>query len=1049
MPRFFRKKEQDSAPPLSVERVTSDGGTTELASPPTGPARAPAGTSLFPTGATTTTTTAPSALALERDASSYVTTTDNDTDAPTANDQSSYTEGLTRTIIRYRGFSTSIKSLFLDEPLVCASLGFCGLLLSNRTEHLLQLRNERRGVSSPRNSQEERKRLPSRLLAWVLLFSAIAMFATFLVFGFGTGNGVADAYANGYDYYGNRIDNKNGANNNNNNQYQQGDQQDDYVEWDDFLYNNADDGRYGNQNNNGNNKNNNNNNNNQQNNDNQYEAGDDGYQDGAAANDDANYNAGNNNNANYNGGNNNNANYKYGNNYNKYQNYNNKYQNYNNYNGNRRAASVTTSSTHALHGVFKLRDTQEYLWDPLYDLIRNEWMPEEDVQEQRRQQQNNNYNQYADQSSSSASGNDSMLEDVLEAHSLAGYVRLAILVFFMCFLGFIGRRRRMRTRFYLVRARAQEDHLYYAASEATHGGNLTIEDTREDQYEGACSHTLCGCYPIDDVTFEEVEDDVGVSDDGIFKRKKSPHHEDIVQRGFNCLMDICCGRLCTCWFQCLSICALAQEAREMRLLVPPRYQRIDFLTHQPFHEYQNYLNDLRRGWLGKGKRQIGVRPHWYALSRLSRYILLTFLIATVSIVATLIFNPYAAFSWYDAVVLAVTFGQSFAVIFIVHWIFHRSDLSMDAVIKLFAAGFLVAVPSALIIEGLLVNLSLVSAWSVYEVFASIGGDYFVDWVYAHWRSIWMIGELFNAYIVAAVTEELCKYYSFRAVEHPDLVFLTGLNRFKQDEKAIEGGVVKYPFAAHQVQELNRNNSFDSQRSNISRSAKTSGRKEPKDTLIHRTGTRDDEFDEDESDVRTHRQRAMAITTGMISVAVGLACAENFIYVFVLGGVVGSSHVDEEAHSDILQEWIVLFFRSVFPVHALAAAMQSINMIRKFVESDNDNGHRIGVGRIVLPAILLHGTFDAILMAINVYVETAWQYYIELTKGDIDPNNPPYNVIAVNTVAWISISVVMLVGLIWYYREHRNQRQRLLLLETAEKNRRKGTWAPKAQSKEIV
>ena len=130
-------------------------------------------------------------------------------------------------------------------------------------------------------------------------------------------------------------------------------------------------------------------------------------------------------------------------------------------------------------------------------------------------------------------------------------------------------------------------------------------------------------------------------------------------------------------------------------------------------------------------------------------------------------------------------------------------------------------------------------------------------------------------------------------------------------------------------------------------------------------------------------------------------------------------------------------------------MHSINMIRKFVEGKNDNGHRIGVGRIVLPAILLHGTFDAILMCINVYVETAWDFYLEMTNGQIDPDDPPYNVYAVNLVAWISISVIMLAGLIWYYRENRNQRQRLLVLETEEKNRRRGGWKPSAQSKEIV
>eukprot|EP00985_Skeletonema_marinoi_P018810 scaffold10627_cov86-Skeletonema_marinoi.AAC.1 len=48
---------------------------------------------------------------------------------------------------RYRGFSTSISSLFLDESIVCGALSCCGVILSSRTEHLLNERNIKRGVT--------------------------------------------------------------------------------------------------------------------------------------------------------------------------------------------------------------------------------------------------------------------------------------------------------------------------------------------------------------------------------------------------------------------------------------------------------------------------------------------------------------------------------------------------------------------------------------------------------------------------------------------------------------------------------------------------------------------------------------------------------------------------------------------------------------------------------------------------------------------------------------------------------------------------------------
>lgn len=900
-------------------------------------------------------------------------------------DYSSYTDGQTvKMIKRYRGFSTSIKSLFLDESLVCGAFGCFGLILSNRTEYLLQLRNERRGAVSPRSSRSiDRKRTPSRIIARGLVLTLLLMFLTFVIWGFGTGNSVAGDYLDGYDY----NEGKDGQN-----------QQEKW--WDDYLYKNDDGGT------------------NQNYNDdaggNGYNAyKDDGY---AKGNDD----------------------------------------------GGRRKRELNQAQQngirHQPYGIFKIRDYQETIWDPVIAILGNEWYRDdaELVIQTRRRDEESTYDAYdygGNNSTGSSSSYQNSYRGYQKRRDIASDIRVALFFAFLLFLGVLGRRRRMRTRFYLVRARAQEDHLYYASSDAAAARRVAFDDTREDQYEGACSHTLCGCYPVDemDVTSED-EEDVEVTDMGIFKRKKKPYNEDIVARTFNCFMTSCCGAVFKCWFQCLSICALAQEAREVRLLTPPRYQRIDYITHQPFHEYQEAVNDLRRGWLGKARRVSGIMPHFNALSRLSRYTLILSFITVITIAATLMFNPRAAFSWQDVVVLVATFLQSFLVLFFVHWIFHKSDLSLDAVIKMFAAGFLIAVPTAFFFEGLMVNIVMFATWIFYDCLASIIGENFTIWVFDHWRAIWIIGELFNAYIVAAVTEELCKYYTFRSVEHPDLVFLTGLQRDDQDAAAIDGGIVKYPFASHQVQELSRgrsdvsisDRSHRSSRSHRSRSRSQHNRCE---TLLERTGTTDSEFDEDELDARTRRQKAMAITTGMISVAVGLACAENFLYVFVLGGALGQNDSNEAHSGDLLEAWIVLFFRSIFPVHALAAAMQSINMIRKFVEHDNPNGHRVGVGRIILPAVILHGSFDAVLMGINVFVETSWDDYLEENDGTAEP----YNAFAVNLVAWICITAIMIGGLLWYYRENRKQRTRLKVLEEQDKTLQAGEWVSTAKTRveEIV
>jgi hypothetical protein len=116
---------------------------------------------------------------------------------------------------------------------------------------------------------------------------------------------------------------------------------------------------------------------------------------------------------------------------------------------------------------------------------------------------------------------------------------------------------------------------------------------------------------------------------------------------------------------------------------------------------------------------------------------------------------------------------------------------------------------------------------------------------------------------------------------------------------------------------------------------------------------------------------------MISTAVGLAFAENFIYVFFLSG------------SNTQEELAMLLLRSIFPVNALlCAGIQSIGVIKKFLE-EGEASNNVGVGKIVFPAIMLHGSFDSILMLINSYVDI-------VSDMDDDGNNV-YDPALVNTV----------------------------------------------------
>lgn len=356
-------------------------------------------------------------------------------------------------------------------------------------------------------------------------------------------------------------------------------------------------------------------------------------------------------------------------------------------------------------------------------------------------------------------------------------------------------------------------------------------------------------------------------------------------------------------------------------------------------------------------------------------------------------------------------SRIFFIIGVVHGIFHKSELSLDAVIKFFAAGFLIAFPTAFFFEVITINIGLTIAYSLDTILGAIIGSSYVDWIDANYRGLLTIAEVIQSYLCAALIEELCKYYTFRTVEHPDLIFLTGLDRGEQEKDAFNGGLEVYPFSRDNASRLNQ--SFDF--SNVTRQSRQNnhrGKSTDMQEIVPSDVSPSSKCDEG-SDVRTARQCAAAVTTAMISGAIGLACAENFVYVFFLGG------------NDTGEELVMLLFRSIFPLHALCAAMQSIGVIKNFLEKEDFGPTKVGVGDIIIPSIILHGTFDAVLMILNSYVDFSEDYY-DQNGGYYDASQ--YNGTLLNIVGATCVVVVMLMGIYWYVRQNTLQKNRQKLLQ---------------------
>jgi hypothetical protein len=70
-----------------------------------------------------------------------------------------------------------------------------------------------------------------------------------------------------------------------------------------------------------------------------------------------------------------------------------------------------------------------------------------------------------------------------------------------------------------------------------------------------------------------------------------------------------------------------------------------------------------------------------------------------------------------------------------------------------------------------------------------------------------------------------------------------------------------------------------------------------------------------------------------------------------------------------------------------------------------------VGRIIFPTVIFHGTFHAILMCINAYIDSSYNRYFDNGGTDDDTTCiQPYNELVVNLIACMGILEVTAVSL---------------------------------------
>lgn len=536
------------------------------------------------------------------------------------------------------------------------------------------------------------------------------------------------------------------------------------------------------------------------------------------------------------------------------------------------------------------------------------------------------------------------------------------------------------------------------------------------EWDFSCAHPCCflGCY----------SDDRARQDDWTSNRDKN---------FCSLLWAATMAPICGMHPQLFGLCAVAQEAREIEtVLLPPSYRRVDYITMQPVIEYYPAIYKAKceitsstpvSAAAADASSSASTRSDsssarscckscWKLppLSRLSIRLLQGWAITMIVMLVWSLVGPYywkyivqgyvqhTSFEWTDYIVFVATWLQAVGLLAFLTTAANKpkySELSVDAMIKFFASGFLLSTSLAIFWE---LVISLILKMTVSLSLAIAGVDVITnengytlsglvgfastaafspfladttaaaekqDFIKVFGRShpiFYTIILLIDAFIMAALVEELCKYFGYRMVDHPDFFS-------KQDLE--ESTRVVYGESEEELEE---------------------GRRQRRERPSY-------------SNQRTSLQaQGSAITIAMICVALGFTCCENLVYIFIYNG------------SSLEMEIWVLIVRSFFPVHALTAAIQSLGVC----ERDLELSRTMKLGRIIWPAVLFHGGYDFVLL---------WLDFMADRKSSGDDDNDALESSGLVLLLAVILSVLaMVIAFVYYLKASRKQRARLISMD---------------------
>ena len=457
---------------------------------------------------------------------------------------------------------------------------------------------------------------------------------------------------------------------------------------------------------------------------------------------------------------------------------------------------------------------------------------------------------------------------------------------------------------------------------------------------------------------------VGIDDDSASFSHESPDFCTLLWRTVSAL---CCGVACRCWCQCCGMCAIAQQDRQLQ---QDESIQMDYITFEPFGEYSVKLQELR------SQQVTSFWKHLENMSLLS-YKLLQMLAWSIVVLAVIaILRVERNFTVVNLLVVRVIRDTS-ALFYLqtyqlTPWHTFTFLLSVFQVIATFFQAFLIL--------------------------------YFVHWQWHRFDlSLDAVVKYFSSGFIlctglAVVLELLVS--TLLGIVINIIVLLTALA-----EQA------DIPSTPEEAREFAR----DFQRQHIVMFCFFAFLNAfvvaalVEETVKYFGFFMVEHPDFDNNATRSKETRGVAITIAMVATALGFGCCENLLYVFVY------------TPPSLANEVATLLARSIFPIHPLAAALQSIGVCRRDLEGDLT----VGLGRILFPAILLHGSFDFLLMVMALIQSLqATSDNDDDTAVTDDDATPKTSMVRDELPSLVASVVIVILGLIYYVWQAEAQRIRL-------------------------